>query len=788
MQMSKTLPVMMTTLSLHIAAANASMLEEVVVTAQKRGVAESIQDIPSSLQAIGSEMIDKNQLKNFAEYAQLVPSLLANDSGGGQTQISMRGVFAARVSHAQPQTRSTAAMYVNDIPVTTAAFNPDAGLFDIERVEVLRGPQGTLYGSGSMSGAIRLIPKSPDLENLSGSIGTTLSFAEDGDESYEVNGVLNIPVGDTFALRGVGYYGDKGGYIDNVFTGEDDYNDEEMYGGRLTGRWVPSDSFSLEGMLIYHNSEADGRPEEYVPGDPEAFTGRVSGASLVAAGESLSQHTITDDYQITKPNGTDPFDDEFYIFGLTAEWQASWATIVSVTSYFDREYLNVLDDNQRIRDILGATSFVTGEPFFSTLFNESEQEQFTQELRFVSTEDAPFRWLFGLFYSNEEKQFDQQQPTPGLDLFLPAIGLPDSAGFGAGADMVFEGAQSVDTEEMAAFGEMTFAFGSRDQFEFTVGARAFEYEQDTKQSFVGVAIGTFGGESFKGDISESGISPKFLFNYRVTDDNIVYASAAEGFRLGGTNTAIPVAGAGNPSLTDCGPSLAAVGIPFPLPDVDSDSLWQYEIGSKNTLWGGKARANIAAYYIDWDDVQTQVFLPCGFIVEVNSGKLVSTGLEMDFAADLTDQLSVNFGAAYTSSELDEDSVFLQASKGDGAPFVPEWHITGGFDYRKPVDFLGGNEWYLRGNVVYVSERDSQFSKTGFTEPGGPTIPNFKLPSYTTANLYTGLVNDNWEFAFFVKNLTDERIVSGIDFDRRQPATFTVGRPRTVGFNVKYSFE
>lgn len=787
MQMSKTFPLMIT-LSLPMAVANANSIEEVVVTAQKRGVAESIQDIPSSLQAIGSDTIDKNQLKNFAEYAQLVPSLIANDSGGGQTQISMRGVFAARVSHAQPQTRSTAAMYVNDIPVTTAAFNPDAGLFDIERVEVLRGPQGTLYGSGSMSGAIRLIPQAPNLESTAGSISASVGIAEDSDEIYEVNGMLNLPLGDTFALRGVGYYSEKGGYIDNVFTGDDAYNDEEMYGGRLTGRWVPSDTFSLEGMLIYHNSEADGRADEYVVGDPETFTGRVSGASMVAAGESLSQHTITDDYQISKPNGTDPFDDEFYILGLTAEWETSWATIVSATSYFDREYMNVLDDNQRIRDILGATSFVSGQPFFSTLFNESEQEQFTQEIRFVSTEDAPFQWLFGLFYSNEEKQFNQQQPTPGLDPFLLAIGLPDSAGFGAGADMVFEGVQSVDTEEMAAFGEMTFAFGSRDQFEFTVGARAFEYEQDTEQLFVGVAIGTFDGERFKGDISESDISPKFLFNYRMTNDNMLYASASEGFRLGGTNTAIPVAGAGNPSLTDCGPSLDAVGIPFPLPDVDSDSLWQFEIGSKNTLWGGKARANIAAYYIDWEDFQTQVFLPCGFIVEVNSGKLVSKGVELDFAADLTDDLSVNLGVAYTNSELDEDSQFLQASKGDAAPFVPDWHVTGGFDYRQPVDFVGAKEWYLRGNVVYVSERDSQFSKDGFTEPGGLSIPNFKLPSYTTANLYTGLVTDNWEFAFFIKNLTDEQIVSGIDFDRRQPATYTVARPRTFGFNVKYSFE
>lgn len=765
-------------------------LEEVVVTARKRGD-QSIQDISGSIQALGSEDLEKAVTEGFGDYARLVPSLQILDSGGGQSQIAMRGIFPARINHAQPQARSTAAIYFDEVAVTSAGFNPDVGLVDLDRIEVLRGPQGTLYGASSMSGAIRVIPKSPDLEELSGELGFNVGDTQDGSESYSFTGALNLPLSETFALRGAAYSVNKGGYIDNVYSGEDDYNDEQSYGARLIGLWQPTDSISIKPMVVYHNLEADGRPDQYIPGDLAVTVGASRGASLVAPGEDISQFTITDELQTSKVND-DPFEDEFAIFGLTVGLDYDWGTITSVTSYMDREFLNNIDDNQRARDANGATNAATGQPITGFARIVTDSQNFAQELRVSSPSDASIEWIAGIYYEDQEREFDQSSLVPGLEAHFDAFGIPGWPGlsnlYGADLDYQFQGFQTIDTTQLALFGEVVIPLGEK--LSLTAGLRWYDYEQETFLRFRGIPNG--GVSVLDQSVEEDGVNPKVAISYDYNEDTMLYASAARGFRLGSLNEPVPTndiffpgfscAAADPNNLNDGVTTLEDLGFNpgVDLDPVESDTVDTYEIGSKMTFADGRARVNAAVYYTEWEDIPTIITMTCGYSVILNASQVISQGFELESTFQATESLRLGFNAAYTNSELDKDSEFLGAKAGARTPFTPEWNINGSFDFSRPSTLLGAQEWYISGNVSYISNQFSSFAELGSER-------RVELPSTTTANLFVGLVADSWEASLYVKNLTDEEILTGVDYDRRQPTHFTRARPRTIGANFKYRF-
>lgn len=770
-------------------------LEEVVVTARKRGD-QSIQDISGSIQALGSEDLEKSITEGFGDYARLVPSLQILDSGAGQSQIAMRGIFPARINHAQPQARSTAAVYFDEIAVTSAGFNPDVGLVDVDRIEVLKGPQGTLYGASSMSGAIRIIPKAPDLEEVSGEFGINVGDTQDGSESYSVTGALNLPVSDSFAVRGSVYSITKGGYIDNVYSGEDDYNDEESYGGRLIGLWQPTETISIKPMVMYHKLEADGRADEYIKGDPEVATGQASGISLVGAGENISQFTITDDLQTSKVVD-DPFEDEFTILGLTVELEYDWGSVTSVTSYMDREMQNEIDDNPRVRDsIFSATNFATGEAIVGTAPLVTDSQNFAQELRVSSPSDASIEWVAGIYYEDQEKEFDQNSPTPGLEAHMEALingffGVPGfsvSTIYGAEVDNLFQGVQTIDTTQLALFGEVIIPL--TEKISLTAGLRWYDYEQDTDLTFRGLPAG--GVLPLSQSVQEDGFNPKVALSYEYDEDTLLYASAARGFRLGSLNEPVPTqdlfipgfscAAADPNNLNDGVTTLEDLGFSAnaKLDPVDSDTVDTYEIGSKMTMADGRARVNVAAYYTEWEDIPTAITMTCGYSVIVNASKVISQGLEIESSYQATEALTLGLNLAYTNSELDEDSEFLGASAGARTPFTPLWNVSGSFDYSGVTGLFGAEEWYVSGNISYISDQNSAFAELGSER-------KIQLPSTTTANLFIGLVAESWEASIYVKNLTDEEVLSGVDYDRRQPVHFTRARPRTIGASLKYRF-
>lgn len=762
-------------------------IEEIVVTARKRG-AESIQDIGGSIQVLSGDALAETVATGFADYMRQVPSLSTNTSGIGQAQLAMRGITATRLNHANPNIPSTVSLYFDETPLTTSGFNPDTSLFDMARIEVLRGPQGTLFGASSMSGAIRLIPNEPSTEGFAATASLASFGTEDGSPSYSGYGVLNLPMSDSFALRAVGFNVSNGGYIDNIYTGEEDYNDEDIFGGRLMGLWRVTDLLTAKAMVMYQNAEADGRPQEQRRNDPrELVTG--SGFDLALTTESNDQLVITDERQNVKFVDNE-FDDEFVLASLQFNVEFEQFSVTSITSYLDREMNNTLDDTRRTRDLLGLANLfgAAGEPVFALgdfdpvtlegaiflnqvdLENKTLNEKVTQELRISSRFDGAVNFVAGLYFEDDSRQLDQVNDLDGLDDWIASPNDLDGffgSNFGSPLENAyFDGTFDVDTTQLAAFAELGYEFGD---FELLVGGRLFDYEQDAFIRWQGWV--EFSDDLLDETTSESGFNPKLELLYRATDESIYYARAGEGFRVGSVQQFI------NPTF--CAQELADLGIDGLPTTIDGDSLWNYEIGTKQTLFGGTTTANVSVYQMDWEDARTQTFLNCGWIVEFSLVDIVSRGVELEVVSQLSESLNLSFAAGYNDSKVDGNLAPSDppiASDGDRAPFAPEWTINAGMRYQRDNAF-SEFDWYARGDISYVSSQ--------FNELGTEQLERIELPSSTVLNLYSGLTRERWEFGIFVRNVTDERIVMGADTDRVRPAQLTIGRPRNYGVQVTY---
>ncbi|MFT7219260.1 MAG: iron complex outermembrane receptor protein [Candidatus Azotimanducaceae bacterium] len=765
-------------------------IEELVVTARKRG-AESIQDIGGSIQVLGGDDLAETSATGLADYMRHVPGLSANSSGAGQAQLSMRGITAARLNHANPNIPSTVSLYFDETPISTSGFNPDSGLFDINRIEVLRGPQGTLFGASSMSGAIRLIPNDPKTDAFTASVNLSTFATEDGSSSYTGHGIVNIPVSDRFAIRALGFNIENGGYVDNIYTGEDDYNDESTFGGRLTGLWEATDALTAKATLIYQHSESDGRPQEQRRFDPaETTTG--SGYDLALPSEDISQFIITGERQNAKILDNE-FEDEMFLATLQFDFEGEWYSITSVTSYLDREMDNTLDDTRRTRDLLGIANLfgASGQPVFALgdfdpvtlegaiyldqvdLENNTLNEKFTQELRINSRFDGAFNFVAGVYYEDDSRQLDQINDLDGLDAWIASPNDIDGffgSNFGSPLENAyFDGTFDVDTTQVAVFAEATYELG---KVELTGGGRYFEYDQDAFIRWQGWV--EFSDDQLDSKTSESGFNPRVELLYHSTEETTFYAQAAEGFRVGSVQQFI------NPVF--CATELDALGFDGVPTKIEGDSLWNYEAGVKTTLFNNTTTANFSIYQMDWENARTQTFMSCGWIVEFSLVDIVSRGVEFEIASTPTDRLDLNLAVAYNKSEVDgnlDPSAPPIAADGDRAPFAPEWTATAGFRYEIP-NLFNDSDWYVRGDLSYIS---SQFNELGTLQ-----LERIELPSSTVMNLYSGLTGHNWDFGVFIRNITDERIVMGADTDRQRPAQIAIGRPRNVGVQITYNFD
>jgi iron complex outermembrane recepter protein len=627
------------------AGADSLELEEIIVTATRR--AERLQDVPASIQAVGEEQLQRLGADDFADYARTVAGLSFSDRGPSRNQIVIRGITTG-VEYDNGK-QSTVAVYVDEVPVTEGMAQPDLKLFDVDRVEVLRGPQGTLYGSGSMGGTVRIITAQPDPDNLVTKGEATLSTTKHGGTNVLASGALNIPLASGIsALRLVGYYRDEDGYIDNVALGKENVNDERTYGGRAALRVSPSDVLDITGTMMYQ--------QQKVGGVQEAET---------AYGE-------LDQFRLRAESGRD----EITIYNLNVDWDVGFANLVSSSSLFKRERVNEYDNS--------AFPVLDPLPIFADNFYDSDS--FTQELRLTSTGEQRLRWLVGAFYQDSDGDGRQITNIPGIGDLL---GLPD--------DIAYNGRGANNVKQSAIFGELNFDITSK--LTFTTGARYSKYDLEASNSAFGfIAGGTEDNPAVdQQKTSDEAVTPKFNLSYKPHDDLLFYGQVAKGFRIGGVNFI--------PPSTD--PSDLFVPRTF-----GSDELWNYEIGAKTTLAPG-VTLNSALFYIDWTNIQIGLIRDSdGSAYIGNAGSAVIKGFELELVARPTHALELALATTYNDARVTEDQPSIGAENGERIPTVPKWSGSGSAQYSFPLsDRLGAyvrsDVQYVGKSYNNFVERDEQ---------------------------------------------------------------------------------
>lgn len=729
----------------------ARALDMIVVTATRR--AESLQDVGLSISAIGEAEIEARGINDFFDYGSTIPNLSFGAVGDGalnNRSVSIRGI----------QGSGTTGFYIDDTPVEESI---DPRILDVERIEILRGPQGTLYGARSMGGTVRLITKQPDAAEMLGRVRARLSGTEEGGANYFVDGALNLPlVEDSLGLRILGFYQHEEGVFDRAFggitsgegypgdvppaTGENrNVDDETAYGGQIALRWAPSDRLDITPRLLYQRVELDGFP--FADNDPGNFT----------------QRAIFD----TPERGRD----EFILSTLTAKYELDIGELVWVSSYFDRETFEFEDFSPFVLAFAG-TDLFTGipggfglaDPIEARIFRELGLESRTQEVRFVSGFERRLQLTLGGFHSERDAVEDFVPPAnaPGLDAATPVVPF--------GTDTVFTSMTRESVEELAVFGEASFAV--TESFRALLGVRVFNNEIDFRDTQFGIVVGPEEA-AVEGTQSESGETLKIGVEWEPNADVLVYATAAEGFRIGGVNGTVPVA--------TCADDLAAAGLtPESTTAFESDGLWNYEVGAKSRWLAGRLTVNAAVFFIDWKDIQQTQLLQCGFSFVTNAGAAQSVGGDLELAARFGNGFGFDFNLGYNDAEITEGGEGLSFSAGDPVQQVPEWTLSANAAYDFEItEHLDG---YLRSDLAYVGE---SFSATN--DAANPRLRD----AYAIVNLRLGMRRDDIEIAFFADNVTNE--IANLSDNRSLAAEIpgrrrlVVNRPRTIGIEMRKLF-
>lgn len=784
-------------LALSLAAAPAAIAQDgaqdrevIVVTARLRE--ETLQDVPFSLNAQTQDDIRNTGSGSLEDVSRNVASLSIQNLGPGQSQVAIRGVSAGQIVRDQPGVKEQVGVYLDESVISLSLFTPDLDLYDLNRVETLRGPQGTLFGSGSIGGTLRYITNQPDVDEFAASAEASVEHVQDGDWGGSVRGMVNIPIVEgQVAARAVAYYTEYGGYIDAVrpdFSVDEDVNSGHRIGGRLAVAFEPNSNLRITPRILYQEIEADGfnREEDY---------------NILANPFTTTRQPVTlgDERQYLQLD--EQFTDELFIADLTVEWDAGPVTLTSITSYTDRDILVSRDASS----LTGSVSFDLGLGDAATLLpsnlrDTTTVEMFTQEVRVASNSEGRFQWLVGAFYSDIQRVYGQTLPTPGWDAAAVIGGLdPVGALNVAPPNSPFFSNIPYDFEQIAIFGEASFDI--TDRLTATAGVRWFDFEESRTLTFDGL----FAAETnaAPGNTSSDGFAPRVMLSYDVNDDIQLNAQISNGFRLGGVNDPL------NAPL--CSPTdLQTFGNRASFED---ETLWNYEIGVKTTILGGRGTFNAAAFYNDISDLQVTLDAgTCSSRIVFNVPEAHTMGAEFEFSAQLTENLDVALTASWIESEFDSTvtstaggvtSVIGGIAEGNRLPSVPEFQMAAAATWEQPVNLFGRDaEWFASGVVQYVGDRITQPGDqvTGFGTfsplrtfggvPAGTSVTiDPILDSYTTLNLRTGVRYENWEASLWVNNVTDED--ARLSFDRERGGFARLGfhtmQPRTIGVTLRADF-
>ncbi len=748
-----------------------SVLEEVIVTATKRGDVD-IQSIPASIYAISGSLLEDKAQFDFSAVATSIPGLTFQDLGPGDMEFIIRGVNG--------NGPAVVGSYFGEY-VITASDQQDGGgknapikLIDMERVEVLNGPQGTLYGANSMAGNIRYIPNKADTTLFDAFGDLDLSTINSGGTGYTISGGVNMPfIKDSLAVRVVAYRTDNDGWIDQprleqtvggVTTYDadaKDINDEETNGARISLVWHLTDNMTFD--MVYINQQSDiGGSSRYTAKGVTAWPDNPPGAYAPLPG--LPELTTDDDY-INSDVTTSPREDDVALWGATFTFDTGAGSFVLSGSDYDHD-IDFTFDSTPILLFFGVPAVgITNQP---QSYNIKMLEG-----RFASSFDGAFNFVAGAYYQKEKQNFEVHvTSTDGNGGNVPWDPL-DSNDFFAGGTAIFGRFRQDEIEQKALFGEATYDFAER--WQIKGGLRWFDVDltsiQGNTHNFFGGAntpAGEIIGETVNGNKvgrikgSEDNVNPMAALSFNATEDIMLFGLYSEGFRTGGVNNS-------NQPFAE--------GIP---PVFQSDELKNYELGIKSQLLDRRMQFNATLFHINWSDIQVEPRDPAGNIpFTVNGGKAEINGLEWGLTSLLTDSLRLNFtGTWFFKHELTEDQPVLPGAspfvitglKGDDIPNVPDFQFFVSLQYDQPI---GDMLLSLIGDVTYRGKTNTEF------RTDNPF--NIKLDSYTQVDLFANLnINENFVVGAYVKNLGNEvGIIDGIG-TFQDPAAVIALRPRTFG--------
>jgi outer membrane receptor protein involved in Fe transport len=792
----------------------APALEEIVVTATKREA--NMQDIPIPITVFTNEQIVKQGFKTFSDYVGQIPSLAVSERQPGATSVLMRGCASQGLSFSDS---STTSVYLDEQPITAAGYNPDPRLIDVERVEALSGPQGTLFGDAAQCGTLRIITNKPDTAEFNSWVDVTGMKTEHGDTGYDMSAMVNIPlVDDTLAVRLVGFVAEEPGFVDNVFSvspgsepslgvdpGEnfdnsefvdDDVNTGTYYGGRVGLRWQTAEDWTVDFNGIYQKYElkdgfgdADLNQQFYEDTDTFPRLGELDQVRF----------------------GNESWEDEWYQLSVTAEGDLGFADLVVTGAYYHREaeynadatayvqaFQQLGDDarsNEPYIDYYGYEVIPAYFTFYdfngdpqAVDFDDRDTDSYTLEARLSSSADSDSRWgwLGGVFYNHREVDelftanvrglWDADTGETPAGYYLNYSYYNYNAGSSSRSDNWFTGTYDSDLDQFAVFGEVSFDL--TENLVITGGGRYYDVENDytvVQAALVDFSGGTpdcdiaycFTGANDTGSSDDDGFVWKANIAWTVSDQ-LLYATYSEGFRRGGANSARPGSIFG--SVTN--------------PDDPTDPA-----GSKNQYgpdYVDNLRVNITAYHMVWDNIQVQArdtvtdFFALG-IINLPKSKINGVDMWVNWAA--TDSLQFDATAGWNDGYISSEFTLGDVTIDDNTdlPLMPDWKGSLSGTYTFNAKLLSA-EPFVIATYSYVGESTNSLG----IESSSFVYPVRKQPSYQLVKLRAGLEAERWSAAFYVDNVFDEYAEQFYN-NRFAQQRLTINRPRTYGINFRTYF-
>jgi iron complex outermembrane receptor protein len=746
-------------------------LEEIVVTATRRE--ENLLEVPLSIAAYTQEALDQKGVRTIEDLARITPGLSIMQGFSGIRYISIRGVESRWGA-------TTTGVYIDETPIQVRSLSISTNfypaLFDLERVEVLRGPQGTLFGAGAMGGAVRFIIKKPDLIDYSGAVRSEVGFTEGGDPTYEIGGAFGGPIVDEkFGFRVSGYYRKEGGYIDRVpfyanrGTAEENSNSRDVSVANASLTFAPTETLKITPAIFYQEINRDDTEQFWTwtqQSDREPLPEFTNAEGVASYGEDTS-----------------------FLPSLNVEWDAGPLTLISNTSYMDREVNSSDDGTAFLLDVFGPAF---GGSFDLQLPEAGErglidlnmtQRSFTQEVRLQSnkSDDSRFNYVFGVFYQKLRQTVSERDRAVVPDVFAPNIiaplfGLP--VGFPipiTEPDGAFTVAfdESID-EQYAAFTNLDYKL--TDKLTLSAGARISRMKFD----FLGTSEFVGFPDSAEGTAEETPVTPKIGLEYTPNDNWLIYASAAEGFRPGGANRLV--------APGTCVNELEAVGLDQVPSEYKPDSVWSYEVGAKGVL-GASATLSASVFNIEWTDrQQLRTLLPCGSVFIDNLGDARSRGFDMLLTLRPTSGLSFDIGVGYQDTTF-QDTIYAAVAtdpppvisrKGD--KLATPWVVNLAADYERP---FGAGEMVGYGHLQYDYKSDWETS-----DPRNQGY-NINLAPQAEQNFVSarfGVRRGPLDVSLFVNNLLNsDDVVGKLNFAPSERLLIQTYRPRTWGLTANYNF-